>query len=311
MHRFCVRHMYTNFRKKFKSKELKDLLWSAARAPYVAKLDSWLKKIEEISSEARQWLGDRPTEQWSRASFSVTPQCDMLLNNLCECFNRYILDARDKGIITMFELIRVKLMKRLKAKSDLGNKWKEGWCPKILNILEKSNQSAWLFHATFSGGPRVQVSGAGEQFVVDLEARTCSCRRWQLNGIPCTHAIPAILGQNEDPKNYLANCYNVHTYQQVYQNHIEPINGLDQWPIVPEMVLIIPPEPVKKKKGRKKMLRRKEPEEIEQAAAKRALSRKRRIVIRCRKCGGLNHNIRSCSKSSQVIIYISILFTCT
>ncbi|KAF2300758.1 hypothetical protein GH714_015588 [Hevea brasiliensis] len=31
-HRFCVRHLYTNFRGRFKGKELKDLLWNIARA---------------------------------------------------------------------------------------------------------------------------------------------------------------------------------------------------------------------------------------------------------------------------------------
>ncbi|KAF2322733.1 hypothetical protein GH714_029912 [Hevea brasiliensis] len=52
-HRLCVKHMYINFRGRFKGKELKDLVWNAARATYQAKLDFWLEKIENKSSEVR------------------------------------------------------------------------------------------------------------------------------------------------------------------------------------------------------------------------------------------------------------------
>lgn len=291
-----MRHMYTNFRQSFKGKELKDMLWNAARASYVAQLEICLQRIEDRSLEARQWLRGRPSAHWSRACFSEKAQCDMLLNNLCECFNKYILDARDKGIITMFEMVRTKLMKRLKAKADLVKKWKFNWCPKILNTLEKNKQQAWLYHAIFSGGPRAQVCGGGEQYVVDLESRTCSCRRWQLTGIPCAHAIQAIVEQNEDPQTYLASCYKVETYMKVYSHYIEPINGHELWPNVEEKVKIVPPEPVRKKKGRKRLMRRKESEELEKASAKKKLKKRQGLVMRCSKCGGLNHNKRTCKK---------------
>ena len=32
----------------------------------------------------------------------------------------------------------------------------------------------------------------GDQHVVDLAAKTCSCRRWNLIGIPCLHFVVAI-----------------------------------------------------------------------------------------------------------------------
>lgn len=54
----------------------------------------------------------------------------MLLNNLCESFNRYILDARDKAIITLLGMIKNKLMKRL-YKKEWINKYQGLICPKI------------------------------------------------------------------------------------------------------------------------------------------------------------------------------------
>jgi hypothetical protein len=32
--RFCVRHLYNNFRKRFPGKKYKELMWKAAKASY-------------------------------------------------------------------------------------------------------------------------------------------------------------------------------------------------------------------------------------------------------------------------------------
>ncbi|XP_065869037.1 uncharacterized protein [Euphorbia lathyris] len=296
-HRLCVRHMYTNFRTKFKGKELKDLIWNAARAPYMAKHVEWLNKIEQVSPKAREWLRQRPSEHWARACFSDRAQCDMLLNNLCECFNKYILDARDKGIITMYEMIKVKLMKRIKNKADIMRKNNKKFCGKILKKLEINKDWARHYVPTYSGGPRVQINGLGEQFVVNLEDNTCTCRRWQLNGIPCSHGCAAIIGQNDNPENYLAECYSVETYLRVYSFIIEPTNGMDQWPNEVPPVPIVPLSPVKSKRGRRQRARRKYPEEIE-ASSRGKLSRKGNMYMTCRKCGGKNHNKRTCTSQA-------------
>lgn len=39
--------------------------------------------------------------------------CDVLLNNMCEVFNRQLVDGRDKPIIMALEYIREYLMKRI------------------------------------------------------------------------------------------------------------------------------------------------------------------------------------------------------
>ena len=53
---------------------------------------------------------------WSRSHYNDVPKYDMLLNNLCESFNCAVVDARDKPIITLVEMIRCYIMKRLEAK---------------------------------------------------------------------------------------------------------------------------------------------------------------------------------------------------
>jgi len=49
---------------------------------------------------------------WVRAYFSEFPKCDILLNNNCEVFNKYILEARELPILSMLERIKTQLMTR-------------------------------------------------------------------------------------------------------------------------------------------------------------------------------------------------------
>lgn len=66
--------------------------------------------------------------------------------------------------------------------------------PKPRDILDKNKVKAAVdFISTMNGGDQAEVANiGGSKNVVDLGLRTCSCRRWELTGIPCKHAISAI-----------------------------------------------------------------------------------------------------------------------
>ena len=65
---------------------------------------------------AYNWIKKLDPALWARSHFSTQSKCDILVNNLNESFNGYILEARDKPIITMVEWIRKKLMTRILVK---------------------------------------------------------------------------------------------------------------------------------------------------------------------------------------------------
>ena len=286
-----------------RNKELKDWIWNAARATFKVKLQYWLEKITEKYPDASEWLKERPCEEWSRACFSPTAKCDILLNNLSECFNKYILEAREKPILTMMEMIRSHLMKRINSKQIWGKKIKGELCPKIKKKLSAYKNESDNYTAEFAGLARVQVSGPDGQFVVDMEKRTCACRRWDLTGIPCMHVCCCIMENNEESEKYVDACYSKATYQKIYNCVINPINGPNIWEKETNAPgIFIAPSSVKKKRGRKATARRKEAEEIEKAAADKKTKRKSVqkmklkgkgvVTIKCSICGQLGHNKR-------------------
>jgi hypothetical protein len=120
-HRFCVRHLYANFKKKFGGGTLlRDLMMGAAKATYY---EAWEDKMEQIKQEkkaAYDWLIAIPTKQWCKHAFPFYSRCDVIMNNLSESFNATILLQRDKPIITMIEWIRKYLMERFATLREKG-----------------------------------------------------------------------------------------------------------------------------------------------------------------------------------------------
>ena len=128
----------------------------------------------------------------------------MLLNNLCESFNSAIMPARDKPIITLLEKLRFWLMCRFASKRNEAEKWLHPVGKRVLAIIEKQKQVARYCQSTLAGNAKFQVTFLGtETFVVDLRARVCTCRSFELSGIPCPHALACIWSTGLDVMDYV------------------------------------------------------------------------------------------------------------
>ncbi|XP_058726882.1 uncharacterized protein LOC131598284 [Vicia villosa] len=110
--RFCVRHLYNNFRKKFPGAKLKELMWKAATASYNNAFEKAMLEMKGVNENAFKHLIKLPAKYWSKAFFKPYPLCDALVNNMSEAFNYVFMTSRAKPIITMLEEIKVYLMLR-------------------------------------------------------------------------------------------------------------------------------------------------------------------------------------------------------
>lgn len=54
-HRFCMLHLYNNFKKQFKGQELKDLMWNAAKAPNAVYFRSAMEALKKKDVGAFKW----------------------------------------------------------------------------------------------------------------------------------------------------------------------------------------------------------------------------------------------------------------
>ena len=103
--------------RKSKGPKLKQLFRKLVRSTY---RQEYALACKELKSEDGQAFADLMAKNPSKfcKAFLTTTQCsDSILNNVCECFNAYILEARNKHIIEMLEEIRTTFMERLYRKA--------------------------------------------------------------------------------------------------------------------------------------------------------------------------------------------------
>ncbi|KAL0429259.1 UNVERIFIED_CONTAM: hypothetical protein Sradi_0551900 [Sesamum radiatum] len=300
-HRSCVRHLHNNFKTAgYRGLAFKNILWKAARASTVGEFKMRMEEMKKLDQGAFDWFNDKPPQEWSKSHFNEIPKCDMLLNNCCESFNANIMDARDKPILTMLEWIREYLMKRLQENRDRASKkWKGTLCPKIKKLLQKQIDKIGDCIPIKANDRHYQISCYdGGQFSVDLDKRSCTCRLWQLSGVPCKHACSAIFNQGLMPEDMVHAYYNVETYKLVYEPAILPISGEMLW----SETSFIPPLPPNfgRGPGRPAGARNREPDEpnvnTRNKGAKKPIKIKRQSTKHhCKICGEEGHNAKGCA----------------
>ncbi|XP_031130170.1 uncharacterized protein LOC116031942 [Ipomoea triloba] len=297
-HRFCVRHLHGNMKLAgFVGKALKDGLWAAAKATTVNSFNDAMGEIKNMDVEAYKWLAERHPSEWSRSHFTPFSKSDALVNNISESFNAMILDAREQPLISCLESIRKLLMKKLFESKQKAASWKGHFCLTIMKKIAVVEQFAAGCLGSQSDENLFEIrcmSGLGslEQHSVDLMRGACSCRKWDLTGIPCKHAICAIWlkhGKGGVVHHYVSDCYSINSYLNTYGGRIKPLAGPSEWPKSNKQPLL--PPLYTRKAGRPKKLRKMSAPEM----TKDGTHMNRSVIVKhCKKCNKTGHNARTC-----------------
>ncbi|GKD15472.1 mutator type transposase, partial [Tanacetum coccineum] len=138
-----------------------------------------------------------------------------------------------------------------------------------------------------------------EQCVVNVEDKSCSCRKWDLTGIPCKHAVAAIWNIAENglepgiPETWVHESYWLTTWEEMYRFKINPCNGPDLWPPSNSPITLTPSDyhtPI----GRPPKKRNKSATELYDNMVKDDKLSRAGKTVTCNKCGQKDHNSRSC-----------------
>ncbi|KAL7206726.1 hypothetical protein ACSBR2_019440 [Camellia fascicularis] len=168
--------------------------------------------------------------QWSRHGFSPRTKSNRLLNNISECFNSWVIQARDKHILTMMEMIMSALMVRIHECRDSMLKYKGPICEKVQCKVEKRKLKSRVWTPTWSGGAEFEVRHGEDGYIVNLENRTSTCFKWDLTGIPCPYGVTAIFFQKDRVEDYVHAYFKKETLLRTYEPLINLMNGPDLWP---------------------------------------------------------------------------------
>ncbi|XP_072072121.1 uncharacterized protein [Arachis hypogaea] len=293
--RYCVRHLYNNFRKKFPGLELKNQMWRCAKSTHWKDWKKETKTLRLKNEDAFRHLNSIPPRFWSRSRFLFYSKCDSLVNNMSESFNSVIVKAREKRIVTMLEDIRVYIMTRWTANRARIQVYQGNIMLTILKKLEKRVKHSRDWRPFWSAASKYEVMCGLDKFVVDLAVCECSCRRWQMSGLPCSHAISCITFKGLDLESFVDDHYKKDAYLRYYQKVIRPLNGPDLWERSQYNDVMPPPY---RKPSHRLVKKRKRGPGDDDNRSQIHLSR-RGQTQKCSNCGALGHKKSGCTKSKK------------
>ena len=146
----------------------------------------------------KQYLRKHHTRLWTRSKFGELSKVDFVCNNLAQSFKSKIRDLRSLAIVLLLDAIRqaitvkIDFRQRICARKFIGHTI----LPKVVLLLNQrtiamggikmrmirsSNTLAEVYATDKHGNER--------RYLVDIANSTCACRKWQVTGLPCHHAL--------------------------------------------------------------------------------------------------------------------------
>ncbi|XP_076956194.1 uncharacterized protein LOC143631264 [Bidens hawaiensis] len=235
---------------------------------------------------------------------------------MCESFNKQLVGARDKPVITCLEYIREYMTKRIINVKKMVSKAAGPLTPNARKTFEEIKTEASQLTVLMVDDHNYQVNGLRSQCVVNVKYKTCTCRKWDLTGMLCKHAMAAINDMAINnmnvgiPEQWVSETYWLHTWKRVYDNQIMPIPSEDYWMPSRCPTTLIPPKhhkqigrPKKKRTKswdeRKKRVdedkRTKRVEEVERGFSKGGRMTRKGGTVKCGNCGGFGHTRKTCT----------------
>ncbi|CAN1233481.1 hypothetical protein LINPERPRIM_LOCUS3922 [Linum perenne] len=227
-HGFCMRHLTDSFRKEFNNTMLVDFLWEAAQALTVIEFEAKVIEIEQISQDAAYWIRKIPPRLWATAYFEGL-RFGHLTANIDESLNTWILEASGLPIIQMMECIRRQLMTWFNERRETSMQWTSILVPSAERRVAEALELARSYQVLRANDSEFEVISHEGQNTVDIRNRCCLCRGWQINGLPCAHAVAALLSCRQNVHRFTESCFTVANYRKTYSETIHPIPDKSMW----------------------------------------------------------------------------------
>ncbi|XP_072090453.1 uncharacterized protein [Arachis hypogaea] len=227
-HMFCIRHIESNFLRKFKAPYLQKLVVNIGYSRTVGEYKVRYQWLRDRGEAYTNWLNRILREQYALA-FDGEYRWGHMTTNLVECINSVLKGARNLPITalvkaTFYRLNELFTCKRAEAEARInaGHVFSDIVTSKLhANQLASGNIQVSCFdrqNQVFE----VREMPSGLEFAVDLCSLRCDCGEFQVDRIPCRHVFACCANQRLDWRLYVHDVYKMEQVRWVYRARIRP-----------------------------------------------------------------------------------------
>ncbi|XP_070021632.1 uncharacterized protein [Nicotiana sylvestris] len=270
--------------------QLHELYFATARSYTLDEFNERMSKIEEVDPRVKSYLYDIGYHRWSRVHATVNRTWTMT-SNIAESLNAVTKDARELAIFDLLEYMRTLLERWTNEKLLKANGTVTFLGAKFNKELDDNRTLSQKLRVRASTDHIYTVLDGVKRYIVCLENKKCSCGQFQLEELPCAHALAALRHRNETYENYCSPYYTRESLLRTYEMPVNPLPDESKWN-VPQHILdevVKPSTGDKRHPGRPQKERYKTYDEI----------KSKKYKVSCGNCGGEGHNKRSCKNAPR------------
>ena len=296
-HRFCLRHLLSNFNRQMGNVKLKKMFGRTAEQRQPNKVIEGLKAIGVAKREALFWIdqvGDMC--KWSLCHdgghrYGVTN------TNLAEVFNNVMKGVRFLPITTLVEFTFYRVNDYFVKRRESANAWLIGgnmYTSHATKIIARNTEKAnyheivafdyrrGLFQVKTGRGNRGSSKGGNIQ-KVDLREMKCTCNKPSIYHLPCSHVLAVCIKRHLSYERFVDSCYTTKSYVDTYESIFIPLIDKRSWPQYTGVEVQHDPEHIR---GLGRPKSRRITNEMDEGSRRRNA---------CRRCGNEGHNTRTCT----------------
>ncbi|TXG49460.1 hypothetical protein EZV62_025335 [Acer yangbiense] len=288
-HGACAVHLEQNIVGHYgRNKTLKSYFRRATRVYRESQFLQRMEQLKNINPEAAQYVTDVGIEHWARA-YSPRKRYKLMSTNIAEAMNNAIKECKELLITGVIDYIRgvlqscfhdrrtaaLKLTTQLTTVADVA-----------IGVKDKKARYMRIYPITFY---MFLVKDGDLDGNVDLTAKTCTCKEFDVDQLPCAHALACIMLQGFSFVDYCSPYYSNAFLVATYSGEIHLVGQPSEWLVHEDIASIIVHPPVGRR-GPGRLKKNRTPSFSEEVT--------QRICTTCHRVG---HNSHTCTypKSSR------------
>ncbi|XP_009780086.1 uncharacterized protein [Nicotiana sylvestris] len=252
-HCVCIFHLWNNIKKQFKKNHdrLREVFFAMARAYKIEDFNCLMEDMDSIDKRVRGYLFQVGYAKWSIVHYTVNRSM-VMTSNIAESLNARNKEARELPIMSLLDY--------------------------MMNLVKPSTDYVY-----------VVMDAEQRRNIVCMQIRECSCKRFQVDEIPCPHAMAVLDYTHMKAPKYCSAYYTKEYFKKTYEVPVNPLSDETTWYLPTEVLdnVVLPPI-VKGKPGRPTKSRRKGLYEY--------LYTK---TVTCGLCGKQGHNRKTCRNTQD------------
>lgn len=231
-HGYCLHHLTEDFKTELKGlwlQPVKDAMVNELkRAAYACRdtdFNICIDSMKNVSQVVASWVLDSKPQHWSNAFFRGS-RYDHISSKVSELLKNWILQERDTSIVKMVDMVRTKMAELISMRREDSGMWSTTLTPNMEQKLQKDVLNSRPLNVFSTSGIVFEVRDDLLN-IVNIESWECTCRRWQITGLPCMHAIAVLNYMRRNIYGYCSRYFSVDCYHLAYSKSIYPIPDVD------------------------------------------------------------------------------------